>query len=221
LAWRRNHRYASIICNLEKRRVVTLLPDREAATAQAWLAVHPTISVIARDRGGGYGEAAARALPHAVQVADRWHLMENASRAFLDAVRKSMRQVRKVIGATRIDPDLLTAAERIQYEGYLRREETNASILELSKRRNADQADRAPDRPQQEACATGHPRRADRCLPDPAQFVGRASAMARRTMGLRLPKRRRTLATIDVARLRAFTPRRWRVGNAQAAGGTS
>ncbi len=34
-AWRRNHRYASIICNLERRRVVTLLPDREPATAQA------------------------------------------------------------------------------------------------------------------------------------------------------------------------------------------
>ena len=59
--------------------------------------------------------------------------VENASRAFLDAVRKSMRQVSSVIGATRIDPELLTAAERIQYEGYLRREETNASILELSK----------------------------------------------------------------------------------------
>src|ERR1700752_979736 len=132
-AWRRNHRYASIICNLERRRVVTLLPDREPATAQAWLAAHPTISVVARDRGGGYGEAAAKALPHAVQVADRWHLMENASRAFLDAVRKSMRQIRTVIGATTIDPALLTAAERLQYEGYLRREETNAAILALSK----------------------------------------------------------------------------------------
>ena len=132
-AWRRNHRYASIICNLERRRVVTLLPDREPATAQAWLAAHPTISIVARDRGGGYGEAAAKALPHAVQVADRWHLMENASRAFLDAVRKSMRQIRTVIGATAIDPELLTAAERLQYEGYLRREETNAAILALSK----------------------------------------------------------------------------------------
>jgi transposase len=132
-AWRRNHRYASIVCNLERRRIVTLLPDREPATARAWFTAHPTIEIVARDRGGGYGEAAAKALPHAVQVADRWHLMENASRAFLDAVRKSMRQIRSVIGATRIDPGLLTAAERIQYEGYLRREETNASILELSK----------------------------------------------------------------------------------------
>src|ERR1700730_10835730 len=132
-AWRRNHRYASIICNLERRRIVTLLPDREPAPAQAWLAAHPTIAIVARDRGGGYGEAAAKALPHAIQVADRWHLMENASRAFLDAVRKSMRQIRTVIGATTIDPKLLTAAERLQYEGYLRREETNVAILALSK----------------------------------------------------------------------------------------
>jgi transposase len=132
-AWRRNHRYASIVCNLERHRVVTLLPDREPATAQAWLAAHPTIAIIARDRGGGYGEAAAKALPHAVQVADRWHLMENASQAFLDAVRKSMRQIRSAVGATTINPKLLTAAERLRYEGYLRREETNASILGLSK----------------------------------------------------------------------------------------
>jgi transposase len=132
-AWRRNHRYASIICNLERRRVVTLLPDREPATAQAWFAGHPTIAIVARDRGGGYGEAAAKALPDAMQVADRWHLMENASRAFLDAVRKSMRQIRAACGATTINPKLLTAAERIQYEGYLRREETNTAILALSK----------------------------------------------------------------------------------------
>ena len=59
--------------------------------------------------------------------------MENASRAFLDAVRKSMRQIRSVVGAATINPKLLTAAERIQYEGYLRREEDNAAILRLAK----------------------------------------------------------------------------------------
>ena len=59
--------------------------------------------------------------------------MENASRAFLDAVRKTMRQIRTAIGATTINPDLLTAAERLQYEGYQRREEVNAAILPLAK----------------------------------------------------------------------------------------
>jgi len=59
--------------------------------------------------------------------------MENASRAFLDAVRKSMRQIRTAIGSATINPDLLTAAERIQYQGYLHREDTNAVILDLAK----------------------------------------------------------------------------------------
>ena len=87
---------------------------------------------MSRDRGGGYGEAAAKALPDAVQVADRWHLMENASAAFLEAVRRSMRTIRAAVGATTIDPTLLTSAERLQYEGYLRREETNAAVLALA-----------------------------------------------------------------------------------------
>ena len=113
-AWRRNHRYGSIVCDLERRRIVALLPDREVATVAAWLGDHQEIGIVSRDRGGGYGEAAAKALPKAVQVADCWHLMENASRAFFDAVRKSMRQIRTAIGTTTINPDLLTAAERIQ-----------------------------------------------------------------------------------------------------------
>src|SRR3954466_9987691 len=132
-AWRRNQRYGTIICDLERRRPITLLPDREPATAQAWLAGQPQIAVVARDRGGGYALAATKALPHATQVADRWHLMENASHAFLDAVRKSMRQVRRLLGAASIKPALLTKAEHIQYEGYLRRREIDGAILALIK----------------------------------------------------------------------------------------
>lgn len=131
-AWKRNHRYGTLLCDLERRKTIALLPDREPASAEAWLARQPQIRIVARDRGGGYAVAAQRALPRAVQVADRWHLMENASRAFLDAVGKSMRQIRKAIGAARIDPRLLTYAEKLQYEGFQRREETNASILSLS-----------------------------------------------------------------------------------------
>jgi transposase len=79
-AFRRNRRYGTIVCDLGRRRIVTLLPDREVATVRAWLADRPRIKIVSRDRGGGYGEAVAKALPDAVQVADRWHLMENASK---------------------------------------------------------------------------------------------------------------------------------------------
>lgn len=131
-AWRRNHRYGTLICDLERRRTIALLPDREPATTQAWLEQQPQIRIVACDRASGYTPAVSKALPAATQVADRRHLMENASRAFLDAVRKSMRQIRTAVGATSIDPALLTAAERLQYEGYLRREDTNNVVQRLA-----------------------------------------------------------------------------------------
>ncbi|MGY4327199.1 transposase [Bradyrhizobium sp. LB7.2] len=130
-AFRRNHRYGTIVCDLERRRIVTLLPDRETATVQAWLSKHPAINIVSRDRGGGYGEAAAKALPNAIQVADRWHLMENASAAFLDAVRRSMNRIRTAIGATTINQELLTCAEKLRYQGYLRRQDSHALITAL------------------------------------------------------------------------------------------
>src|SRR5229473_1258707 len=131
-AWRRGQRYGSIICDLERRRVVDLLPDREPATVEAWLLRHPEIRVISRDRGSGYGQAATRAAPQAIQVADRWHLMENASAAFLEAVRRSMRTIRVALGSTVIDPALLTHAERLQHDGYLRRQEAYGAIRALA-----------------------------------------------------------------------------------------
>ena len=70
-ASRRNQRYGTLICDLERRRTIALLPDREPAMAEAWLSGPPQITLIARDRGDGYALAAAKALPEAVQVADR------------------------------------------------------------------------------------------------------------------------------------------------------
>jgi transposase len=134
-AWKRGHRYGTIVCDLERRCIVDVLPDREVATVEAWFSARPDIRVVSRDRGGGYGQAASRALPKATQVADRWHLMENASSAFLEAVRKSMPSIRHALSVGEINPILLTCAERLQYEGFLRREETNAAIRTLADQR--------------------------------------------------------------------------------------
>jgi transposase len=40
-AWRRNQRYGTLICDLERRRTIALLSDREPATAEAWLSGQP------------------------------------------------------------------------------------------------------------------------------------------------------------------------------------
>ncbi|WP_306120653.1 MULTISPECIES: transposase [unclassified Roseitalea] len=80
-AFRRNCRHGTIVCDLDRHRIVKLLPDREVTMVAAFLAGHKAITVLSRDRGCGYGEGARQALPDALQVADRWHLMASKNLA--------------------------------------------------------------------------------------------------------------------------------------------
>src|ERR1700730_10293876 len=54
---------------------------RSAETAAAWIASHPEIELVSRDRGGDYASAAATGAPQAVQCADRFHMMKNLGEA--------------------------------------------------------------------------------------------------------------------------------------------
>jgi transposase len=76
-AWKKGRNYGTICVDLERRQPIALLPDRSPDTVAAWLRAQPTIKVIARDRSGGYTDAATRGAPQAIQVADRWHLLKN------------------------------------------------------------------------------------------------------------------------------------------------
>ena len=67
------------------------------------------------------------------QVADRWHLIENASAAFLDVVRQHMRTIREVLASNALDPSVLTRAERRQWNGFQRRQETTEAVLALTR----------------------------------------------------------------------------------------
>jgi transposase len=130
-AWRRGHRYGTIVCDLERRQIIDLLADREIGTVTAWLKDHPTIETVCRDRGGGYREAATKGAPQAVQIADRWHLLENASAAFLDIVRHHMRHLRRAVTTGEIDPKRLSAVEKRQWAGWLKRDEVNEKVRAL------------------------------------------------------------------------------------------
>lgn len=94
-SYRRRLDFKTILVDLSTRRPIELLPDASAATFTSWLEGHPGVGIIARDRAGSFAEGARQGAPDAIQVADRFHLMQNL-RTAIEEILKQMVDVRQV-----------------------------------------------------------------------------------------------------------------------------
>src|SRR5262245_13701740 len=102
-AWRKGQSYGTLLVDLERGRVIDLLPGRDGEALRQWLKDHPGIEVISRDRASAYAQAAADAAPQARQVADRWHLLKNV-REMLERFFERHRDKLKAVAAALTQP---------------------------------------------------------------------------------------------------------------------
>lgn len=76
-ALRKGQVYGTLLVDLEAHQPVDLIEERSAEVVEQWLQAHPGVKVITRDRSNEYAEGARRGAPDALQVADRFHLLQN------------------------------------------------------------------------------------------------------------------------------------------------
>ena len=99
-AYRKHHTYGTILVDLEKHQPIDLLSDRTASTLAQWLEVHPGIEIISRDRSKAYQKGSSLGCPGAIQVADRFHLLQNLAQMLevvLNQHQKLLKNVESVI----------------------------------------------------------------------------------------------------------------------------
>jgi len=99
-ALRKGHPYGTILVDLEQHRVVDLLPDRTPDSFATWLAAHPGVEMIARDRGEMYALGGRQGAPTAVHIADRWHLLKNLGETLERLLTRHVSAVRQAARAT-------------------------------------------------------------------------------------------------------------------------
>ena len=74
---RKGQTYHTVIYDGNDHHLLALLNGRDGEELKEWLKLHPKVNTVARDRAGAYASAIRKILPDCLQVADRFHLLQN------------------------------------------------------------------------------------------------------------------------------------------------
>jgi transposase len=94
-AWKKRFTYGTILVDLERRKIIDVLTDRESATVEAWLQEHPEVEFVSRDRGKEFTKAATMGAPQAQQVVDRFHVVKNLSEVLQEILGHCRAEIRQ------------------------------------------------------------------------------------------------------------------------------
>ena len=87
---RKGQTYHTVIYDGNDHHLLALLDGRDGAALKEWLKNHPKVSLVARDRASAYASAITEILPQAMQVADRFHILQNLLGYLNDIFKASM-----------------------------------------------------------------------------------------------------------------------------------
>ena len=94
-SWKRRLRYGTLICDLESRKPIDVLPDRSVESVSAWFEKYPSIEIVSRDRSSEYAAAIKKGAPQALQVADLWHIGKNLAESVSTLLARCRAEIRR------------------------------------------------------------------------------------------------------------------------------
>ena len=133
-ALKKRYRYGTVLINQDGGYVLDLITTRKSKDVQELLKKYPYIEKITRDGYSVYGEAATAIFPNAIQIYDRFHLINNLT----DALKFDLRQIlpRQIsLGAeTPVEPHYTERNAHNQGIGYA----NHIGIMDAIKKRYAE-----------------------------------------------------------------------------------
>lgn len=90
VAIRKGQTYATAIYDLKDHHLIALLDGRDGEPLKEWLRSHNKVRLVARDRACAYASAINEILPDCVQVAGRFHLLQNLPEYMKDIFKEEM-----------------------------------------------------------------------------------------------------------------------------------
>ena len=122
--------YGTILVDLQDHQIVDLLPDRSASSLESWLKSHPGVQLISRDRSGDYATGASNGAPHAVQVADRFHVQKNLSEAVERIFHRYRQALQQIVIANSASSSVRVATRIPRPERQGQREQTRSKRMQ-------------------------------------------------------------------------------------------
>ncbi len=102
-ALKKREKYATVMIDIETRKVVDILNSRDLEDVKKWLSEYPNIELVCRDGSITYNKAIKDSHREAIQVGDRFHILKNLTDYLKSYIKRTIKNTIEITDNTNKD----------------------------------------------------------------------------------------------------------------------